>query len=79
MFEINRRRFLGRTGKTTLALAGSASILANPGSVRATPANDRLVLGMIGVGGGRGHSLAKGFLDRGRPLPMRSARMFTRC
>ena len=65
MFEINRRRFLDRTRKTTLGLAGGVTILANPGSVRATPANDRLVLAMIGVGGGRGHSLAMGFLDRG--------------
>ena len=64
MIEINRRRFLDRTRKTTLGLAGGATILANPGSVRATPANDRLVLAMIGVGGGRGHSLAMGFLDR---------------
>ncbi|NLY00933.1 MAG: Gfo/Idh/MocA family oxidoreductase [Rhodopirellula sp.] len=65
MSEINRRRFLDDSRKATLGLAGSLTILANPGSVRATPANDRLVLAMIGVGGGRGHSLAMGFLDRG--------------
>lgn len=65
MSEINRRRFLDRTGKTALGFAAGATILANPRSARATPANDRLVLAMIGIGGGRGHSLALGFLDRG--------------
>ncbi|MDP7302384.1 MAG: Gfo/Idh/MocA family oxidoreductase, partial [Pirellulaceae bacterium] len=64
MSEINRRRFLDRTRKTTLGLAAGATILTDPRSVRATPANDRLVLAMVGVGGGRGHSLAMGFLDR---------------
>ncbi|MBM4094670.1 MAG: hypothetical protein FJ276_35470, partial [Planctomycetes bacterium] len=51
MSEINRRQFLDDTRKATLGLAGGVTILANPGSVRATPANDRLVLAMIGVGG----------------------------
>ena len=64
MSEINRRRFLDQTQKTTLGIATGATILNNSRSARATPANDRLVLGMIGVGGGRGHSLAMGFLDR---------------
>ena len=64
MSEINRRRFLDRTGRTALGFAAGATILTNPRSARATPANDRLVLAMIGVGGGRGHSLAIGFLDR---------------
>ncbi len=65
MSEINRRRFLDRTRTTTLGFAAGATILSNPQSARATPANDRLVLAMIGIGGGRGHSLAKGFLSRG--------------
>lgn len=65
MSDINRRRFLDETRKATLGLAGGATILANPGSVRGTPANDRLVLAMIGVGGNRGNPLAMGFLDRG--------------
>ena len=64
MSEFNRRRFLDDTRKAALG-AASVTILGNPGSVRATPANDRLVLAMIGAGGGRGHSLAMGFLDRG--------------
>ena len=63
MSEINRRGFLDRTGKTTLGLAGGVTILANPKSVRATPANDRLVLASIGLGGW-GNMLAKGFLER---------------
>ncbi len=65
MSEINRRRFLDCSGKTTLGIAAGATILADSRSVRAAPANDRLVLGMIGVGGGRGHSLARGFLSQG--------------
>ena len=63
--KFNRRRFLDSTRKTTLGFAAGATILTSPGSVRATPANDRLVLATIGVGGGRGHSLAMGFLNRG--------------
>lgn len=65
MSEINRRRFLDRSGKTALGFAAGATILADPRSARATPANDRLALAMVGVGGGRGHSLALGFLERG--------------
>ncbi len=65
MSEINRRSFLDRTQKATLGLAAGVTVLADPRSVRATPANDRLVLAMVGVGGGRGHSLARGFLERG--------------
>ena len=65
MSEINRRRFLDETRNATLGLAGGVTLLSNAASVRATPANDRLVLAMVGVGGGRGHSLAKGFLERG--------------
>jgi predicted dehydrogenase len=64
MPEINRRRFLHGTRKATFGFTAGAMILSNSQSARATPANDRLTLGMIGVGGGRGHSLAMGFLDR---------------
>ncbi|MBN2293429.1 MAG: hypothetical protein JXM70_13450, partial [Pirellulales bacterium] len=64
MPEMNRRQFLNRSRTTTLGLSAGATILANAQSVHATPANDRLVLGMIGIGGGRGHTLAMGFLDR---------------
>lgn len=65
MLEINRRRFLDDTRHAAIGVAGGLVILANPASARATPANDRLALAMIGVGGGRGHSLAIGFLQRG--------------
>lgn len=61
----NRRMFLKRTQRSALGLAAGVTILADARSVRAAPANDRLVLAMIGVGGNRGHSLATGFLDRG--------------
>ena len=40
---------LDHSTKTTLGMAGGVTVLANPGSVRATPANDRLVLAMIGI------------------------------
>jgi len=64
MNKIGRREFLDRSTKTTLGMAGGVAVLVNPRSARAAPANERLVLAMIGVGGGRGHSLAMGFLDR---------------
>ena len=35
--------------RATLGMAAGVTVLANPGSARATPANDRLVLAMIGV------------------------------
>ena len=63
MSEIDRRRFLDRVRKTTLGVAGSLTVLANPGSVRAAPANDRLKLAMIGTGSW-GNRLALGFLER---------------
>lgn len=64
MRVLNRRDFLGQANRSTIGLAAGLTILSNPQSVRAAPANERLVLAMIGVGGGRGHSLAQGFLDR---------------
>jgi len=64
MSILNRRDFLGRANRFAIGLAAGVTILSNPRSVRAAPANERLVLAMIGVGGGRGHSLALGFLDR---------------
>lgn len=61
---ISRRQFLGRARRTTLGFAAGATILSNAESVCSAPANDRLVLGMVGLSG-RGDSLAMGFLDRG--------------
>jgi predicted dehydrogenase len=65
MSVLKRREFLERAPRSALGLAAGLTILSNPRSVRATPANDRLVLAIIGVGGGRCNSLAMGFLDRG--------------
>ena len=65
MSSLNRRDFLGQANRSALGLAAGVTILSNPRSARATPANDRLVLAMIGVGGNRGNSLAMGFLERG--------------
>lgn len=61
---INRRQFIGRSKTTTLGMAAGATILADTRSVGAAPANDRLVMAVIGVGS-RGNSLASGFLGRG--------------
>ncbi len=61
---VSRREFLDHSRRTALGFAAGATILADASSVRAFPANERLVLAMIGVGD-RGHSLAMGFLDRG--------------
>jgi hypothetical protein len=52
MNPMNRRDFLERTPRSAAGLAAGLTILANPRSVRATPANERLVLAMIGIGGG---------------------------
>ena len=62
--KINRRDFLDRSKQAGLGLAGGITLLQNAQSVRAAPANDKIVLGMIGVGG-RGPYLAKGFAERG--------------
>ncbi len=65
MSTLNRRRFLHHSSTATLGLATGVTILTNSRSARATPANDRLQLAIIGPGNGRGHSLALGFLERG--------------
>ena len=64
MSILNRRTFLDRSARLGLGLAAGATILANPQSVRGTPANDQITLGVIGVGG-RGNNLCDGFLARG--------------
>ena len=63
MPEINRRQFLERSRRSTLGFAAGTTILSSARSVRAAPANERLVLAMIGVGSW-GNALAMGFLDR---------------
>ena len=60
---MNRRDFLKRSTKTSMGVAASWTILKNAQSVRAAPANDRVILAMVGVRG-RGGNLAQGFAER---------------
>lgn len=68
MTQIDRRKFLQKSKQTTLGFASGMTILANAGSVRGTPAADKIVLAAVGAGG-RGTDLAthseRGFLARG--------------
>ncbi|MBN2476911.1 MAG: Gfo/Idh/MocA family oxidoreductase [Pirellulales bacterium] len=64
MSTINRREFLDRTKKTSLAMAAGVTILRSAESARAYAANDKITLASIGVKG-RGRQLAQGFLERG--------------
>ena len=61
MSAISRREFLARTQRTGWSAAAGLTLLGNAASVRATPANERIVLAMVGVRG-RGSDLARGFL-----------------
>jgi predicted dehydrogenase len=63
MTAINRREFLDRSQKTGLGLAAGLTILSNAASARGTPANDKIVMAIIGVRG-RGSSLAPAFASR---------------
>ncbi len=60
---MNRREFINKTGKTTLASGAGLLILANSGSAKGTPANEKVNLAFLGCGG-RGTGLLTGFLDR---------------
>ncbi|NOZ39505.1 MAG: Gfo/Idh/MocA family oxidoreductase [Planctomycetes bacterium] len=61
--KMDRRRFLDQSKKVGLGLATGITLLSNPRSVRAAPANEKISLGIIGLGG-RGPHLAKGFNER---------------
>lgn len=63
MSSVNRRAFLGRASRSTLGLAAGLTILSDPRSVRAAPANERLSLAIIGCRG-RGNMLALSFARR---------------
>ena len=63
MKRVQRREFLKRIKATGLGMAAGVTVLSNACSVRANPANDKIVLGLIGAGG-RGIRLANGFLER---------------
>jgi len=64
MSTLSRRQFLDRTKDAGLGLAAGLTILSNPQSVRAAPANERIIMAQIGCGG-RASSLAPGFVARG--------------
>src|SRR5436305_12902010 len=63
MTPINRREFLNDSKKTGLGLAAGLTILGNAASVRGTPANDKVVMAIVGVRG-RGGQLAPAFAAR---------------
>ena len=60
---MNRREFLARSHRTTLAMAAGAVILSDPKSAHATPANEKVVLAIVGCHG-RGNMIAQGFTRR---------------
>jgi predicted dehydrogenase len=64
MSAINRREFLARSKKTGLGLAAGVTILQSARSVRGAPANEKVVLALVGSGG-RGRNLAGDFAQRG--------------
>jgi len=61
--KLSRREFIAASQQTGLGLASGITLLNTVQSVRAAPANERVVLGLIGCGG-RGFHLAKGFAQR---------------
>ena len=65
---IRRREFLGHAKTTTLGLAAGVTLLRDAKSVSGAPANDRVILAAVGMGGRGGYlSLHPewGFLARG--------------
>jgi predicted dehydrogenase len=64
MSLLNRRGFLQRTKQIGLGAAAGWTILGDARSVRATPANDRIAMAIVGCAG-RGNALARGFASRG--------------
>ncbi len=64
MNRITRRQFVRHTSKIVLGLSAGAAALSARKSASAAPANNKVVLGLIGSGG-RGSALAQGFLSRG--------------
>ncbi len=62
MTAMNRREFLKRSKKTGLGLAAGVTILNSAESVRAAPANDKIVMALVGFG--RGTTVACGFASR---------------
>jgi predicted dehydrogenase len=63
MNPLTRRQFLQRSNGTGLGIAAGLTLLNNPASVRATPANDKISMAIVGCAG-RGNALARGFASR---------------
>ena len=63
MNSLNRREFLDTAKKTSVGLAAGVTILQSAKSVRGYPANEKVILASVGLGG-RGPHLAAGFLER---------------
>ncbi|HUT95462.1 MAG TPA: Gfo/Idh/MocA family oxidoreductase [Thermoguttaceae bacterium] len=64
MTKLDRRRFLARSGQAGLGAVAGTSLVGVPKPVRALGANEKIVLGVVGIRG-RGHLLAMGFALRG--------------
>ncbi len=60
---MDRRQFLAQSRRTALAMAGGTVLLSNPKSVPAAPANNKVVLAIVGCHG-RGKMIAQGFARR---------------
>ena len=63
MTKIDRRKFLARSKRLGLGAVAGTSLLAVPKPVRGLSANEKIVLGIVGIRG-RGHLLAMGFALR---------------
>lgn len=64
MTKIHRRQFLAQSQGAALGAAAGLTILKSAASVYGAPANDKVILGLIGAGG-RGSMLATDFANRG--------------
>jgi predicted dehydrogenase len=63
MTKYNRREFLDHSKTTGLAVAAGVTILADAQSAKAAPANEKIVMGVMGIRG-RGYPLMMGFAQR---------------
>ncbi len=63
MSALNRREFVTRTGRLALGAAAGASLLGGTGSAKSVSANEKVVVGIVGLRG-RGSVLSQGFAAR---------------
>jgi predicted dehydrogenase len=61
---MDRRQFLQQSSVAAAGTAAGTTILTNPASVKASPANDKINLAIVGCRG-RGYQLMQDFLKRG--------------